>query len=109
MSRKPFLPGNTGRPKGVRNKLTARVFEDILAHWDEPVAPGSDLRKGQEALQTLHREKPGEYLRLVASTLPKEFVFENAVGELEDDQIDELILKLRQRILEARAAPPTLL
>src|SRR5262249_26094580 len=30
-------------------------------------------------------------------------------GELEDDQIDELILKLRQRALEARAAPPTLL
>jgi ribosomal protein L12E/L44/L45/RPP1/RPP2 len=41
--------------------------------------------------------------------LPKEFVFENAVAELEDDQIDELILRLRQRALEARAAPPTLL
>jgi ribosomal protein L12E/L44/L45/RPP1/RPP2 len=43
------------------------------------------------------------------SVLPKEFVFENAVAELEDDQIDELILRLRQRALEARAAPPTLL
>jgi hypothetical protein len=43
------------------------------------------------------------------SVLPKEFVFENSVAELEDDQIDELILKLRQRVIEARAAPPTLL
>jgi len=65
--------------------------------------------KGQEALQNLYIEKPGEYLRLTVSVLPKEFVFENAVTELEDDQVDELILKLRQRVLEARAAPPTLL
>ena len=45
----------------------------------------------------------------IRNLLPKEFVFENAVAELEDDQIDELILKLRQRVIEARAAPPTLL
>ena len=109
MSRKGFQPGHTGRPRGTRNKLAGRVFEDIFAHWCEPVAPGSDVCKGQEALQSLYTRNPGEYTRLVASVLPKEFVFENAVGELEDDQVDELILKLRQRALEARAAPPTLL
>ena len=109
MSRKGFQPGHTGRPRGTRNKLAGRVFEDIFAHWCEPVAPGSNMCKGQEALQSLYTRNPGEYTRLVASVLPKEFVFENAVAELEDDQIDELILKLRQRALEARAAPPTLL
>src|SRR5262245_8195357 len=109
MSRKGFQPGHTGRPRGTRNKLAGRVFEDIFAHWCEPVAPGSNVCKGQEALQNLYLEKPGEYTRLVASVLPKEFVFEAAATELEDDQIDELILKLRQRVLEARAAPPTLL
>jgi hypothetical protein len=109
MSRKGFQPGHTGRPRGTRNKLAGRVFEDIFAHWNEPVAPGSNVCKGQEALQALYTRSPSEYLRLVASTLPKEFVFENAITELEDDQIDELILKLRQRALEARAAPPTLL
>ena len=57
----------------------------------------------------LPKKSPAEYTRLVASVLPKEFVFENAVAELGDDQVDELILKLRQRVLEARAAPPTLL
>jgi len=109
MSRKGFQPGHTGRPRGTRNKLAGRVFEDIFAHWCEPVAPGSNVCKGQEALQSLYLKNPGEYTRLVASVLPKEFVFENAVAELEDDQVDELILKLRQRVLEARAAPPTLL
>src|SRR5262249_51751730 len=33
MSRKGFQPGHTGRPRGTRNKLAGRVFEDILAHW----------------------------------------------------------------------------
>jgi hypothetical protein len=109
MSRKGFQPGHTGRPRGTRNKLAGRVFGDILAHWCEPVAPGSNVCKGQEALQNLYTKNSGEYLRLAVSVLPKEFVFENAVAELEDDQIDELILKLHQRVLEARAAPPTLL
>src|SRR5262245_33911289 len=108
-NRRGFQPGHTGRPRGTRNKLAGRVFEDIFAHWCEPVAPGSNVSKGQEALQTLHREKPGEYLRLATSVLPKEFVFEAAASELEDDQIDELILRLRQHVLEARTAPPTLL
>src|SRR5262245_60009013 len=109
MSRKGFQPGHTGRPRGTRNKLAGRVFEDIFAHWCEPVAAGSNVCKGQEALQSLYLKSPAEYTRLVASVLPKEFVFENAVAELGDDQVDELILKLRQRVLEARAAPPTLL
>ena len=109
MSRKDFQPGHSGRPRGTRNRLAGRVFEDIFAHWTEPVAPGSDVCKGQEALRALHLERPGEYLRLVASVLPKEFIFEATATELEDDQIDELILKLRQRVIEARTAPPTLL
>src|SRR5262249_10297887 len=54
MSRKGFQPGHTGRPRGTRNKLAGRVFEDIFAHWCEPVAPGSNVRKGQEALQDLY-------------------------------------------------------
>ena len=107
MSRKGFQPGHTGRPRGTRNKLAGRVFEDIFAHWCEPVAPGSKICKGQEALQSLYTRSPGEYLRLTASVLPKEFLFEAAATELEDDQIDELILRLRQRVLEARAVPPT--
>src|SRR5262249_14907081 len=99
MSRKGFQPGHTGRPRGTRNQLAARVLEDICAHWCEPVTPGSDVCKGQEALQALHARSPGEYLRLTASVLPKEFVFEAAASELGDDQIDELILRLRQRVI----------
>jgi hypothetical protein len=98
-----FKPGHNikgGRPKGSRNKLAQRVFDDILRHWNE--SAGSDLCKGQAALELLYRERPGEYLRLTASILPKEFVFENAVTELGDDELDHMIEMLRERALSAR-------
>jgi hypothetical protein len=94
-----------GRPKGARNK---QVFEDILRHWCEPAASGSNLCKGAEALEALYKEKPGEYLRLTASVLPREFIFENVTSDLDDEQIDELLSAVRQRMIEARTAPALL-
>jgi hypothetical protein len=95
-----FKAGHGGRPKGSRNKLAQRVFDDLFAHWNEPT--GGGMSKGQAALELLYRERPGEYLRLTASVLPKEFVFENAVTELDDGELDRLINMLRERALEAR-------
>ena len=98
-----FKPGHNikgGRPKGSRNKLAQRVFDDIFRHWNEPA--GGDLCKGQAALELLYREKPGEYLKLTASVLPKEFVFENAVTELDDEELDRMIEMFRERALSAR-------
>ena len=74
-----------------------------MHHWCEPAAPGSKLCKGAEALETLYKEKPGEYLRLTASVLPREF--ENVTSDLDDEQIDELLLTLRQRMIDSRTAP----
>jgi hypothetical protein len=108
-----FEKGHAGRPRGSRNKLAQRVFDDILKHWNEPA--GGDLCKGQSALELLYREKPGDYLKLTASVLPKEFVFENAVTELDDDELDRMIEMLRERAiarqeqtLELKAQPKAL-
>jgi hypothetical protein len=111
MARKLFAAGHGGRPKGARDtrtRLTAQVFEDILAHWNEPIEEGSDRRKGPEALELCFKETPGEYLRLTASVLPKEFTFEAITSELDVGQIDELIMMLRARLLEARSSPALL-
>jgi hypothetical protein len=35
-----------GRTRGARNRLTVRVFEDVLAHWNEPASPGASMTKG---------------------------------------------------------------
>jgi len=92
--------GHSGRPKGSRNKLAQRVFDDIFRHWLEEA--GSGLCKGQAALELLYRENPGNYLKLTASVLPKEFVFENAVSELDDEELDRMIEALRERAIAAR-------
>jgi hypothetical protein len=84
------------------------MFEDILQHWNLPVTPGSDRRKGQAALELVFKQMPDAYLRLIASTMPKEFVFESVTSDLNDEQIDELIAALRQRITETRTAPTML-
>src|SRR5262245_40512163 len=100
-----FLPGSAaaGRPKGTRNKLAGKVLEDIFAHWTEP-SDNPAFCKGQAALEMLYRERPGDYLRLTASLLPTEFVLESAMADLDNDQIDELLMQLRQRVLEVRAS-----
>ena len=101
-----FQPNNTGRPKGARDtraRLTGQMFEDMLAHWNEPVKPDSTRRKGPAALEVCFKQAPGEYLRLIASVMPKEFIVENVMAELDDGEVDELLLRLRERLIAARA------
>jgi hypothetical protein len=100
MNSSHFKAGHSGRPKGSRNKLAQKVFDDLFVHWNEPA--GNNMCKGQAALELLYREEPGAYLRLTASVLPKEFVFDHAVNELDDEELDRMIEMLRERALEAR-------
>ena len=103
MPKKTFGPGNPGKPQGARNRLAYRVFEDTLAHWCEPVEPGSKLCKGQAALEALHKEKPGEYLRFTGSILPKELSIEKSTAGMTVEDLDETIAEIRE-ILHARQA-----
>jgi hypothetical protein len=41
--------------------------------------------------------------------LPREFIFENVTSDLDDEQIDELLLAPRQRMIEARTVPALLI
>jgi hypothetical protein len=91
-----LLPGSPGRPKGARNKLSARVIDDILKHWSE---------NGAAALDITFKEKPAEYVRAVLSVLPKEFVFDNSLADLGDEQIDEILEAIRDRMLVVREKP----
>jgi hypothetical protein len=98
-----FLPGgSTGRPKGARNKLAARVFEDLFAHWSEPVSKNNPMPKGREALETMYRDKPNEYVRAVLSVMPKELAVENVMTDINDEQLDELMARIREHLLTAR-------
>ena len=103
-----FEQGNTlskGRPRGSRNRLTAQIFEDVLSHWNEPIE-GRNITKGMAALEVMRKEKPAEYVKVVTSLLPKELVFsDSTVQDLSDEQIDALIMTLRQQVLGLAAQP----
>jgi len=69
-----FKPGESGNPKGrpigSKNKLSYD-FVDALR---------KDFKKhGAKAINALQKESPGEYLRVIASILPKDISIEQDV------------------------------
>lgn len=60
-----FVSGNIGggRPKGAR----ARLGEDFLKALQDNFA-----KNGPETIETVRAEKPDQYLKVIASILPKE-------------------------------------
>jgi len=86
-----FKPGEVrnpaGRPKGTRNKLgeafIKAMHEDFEAH-------------GPKVIETVRTEKPDQYLKVIASILPKELnVNTNALGEMNDDELAAVFASLR--------------
>jgi hypothetical protein len=100
MSRNRFLPGNDGhgggRPTGTRNRLATKFLWDLLKEWEE---------HGPGVLRICRIEKPVEFMKVVASTLPKEFALETgALAELSDDDLAAHLLilkKLRTHAVES--------
>lgn len=61
-----FLPGNSGfggRPKGARSKLGEHFLKAMLEDFEQ---------HGEGAIATVRDEKPDQYLKVIASILPKE-------------------------------------
>jgi hypothetical protein len=91
-----------GRTRGARNRLTVRVFEDVLSHWNEPATEGGNKTKGMAALEIMLKEKPNEYVRAVLSIMPKEIAIENVTAEMTDEDLETLMAKIRDALLTAR-------
>jgi len=83
---KPGQSGNPkGRPKGSRNKLSEEFFRDLCDAWQA---------FGKPALETMAMLYPAEFVRLVASLLPKEpeaTITPGAMERMSDAQLDALI------------------
>jgi len=80
-----------GRSKGSRNKLQ----ENFLKALSEDFAEG-----GIAAIQNMRVEKPGDYVRMVASLMPKQLEIERPLQEMTDDELTDSIEALRRFIAQ---------
>lgn len=76
---KPFKPGQSGNPAGRPKGARARLAEDFCQALLDDFASG-----GAAAIMSMRDEKPGEYIRAIASVIPKEFDG-TVTGDLSDD------------------------
>lgn len=91
---KPGQSGNpAGRPKGARSRLGEEFLQDMLADWE---------KNGAATIEKVRIEKPDQYLKVVASTIPKELNIK--VNELDDLTDDQLARQLRSIAAQLAAA-----
>lgn len=85
-----FVSGNIGggRPKGARGKLGEAFLEALHDDFQE---------HGVDTIARVREEKPDQYMKVVASLLPKEIKIE-AVSDLTDEQLDQRIRQLASLI-----------
>jgi hypothetical protein len=90
-----FLTGNIGggRPKGARNKLAESFLADVLEEWES---------HGAVAISDMREKNPGDFVKMVASLLPKEMTL-NLTNDLSELSDDELLGQIRE--LHASLAP----
>lgn len=82
-----FAPGNPGRPKGARNKLGEAFIEAL----------NDDFSKhGVQAIIEVRETKPDQYLKVIASLMPKDVNLNitDDTSEMSDDELAERIQRL---------------
>lgn len=78
----PGVSGNPrGRPKGARNRLGEDFLKAMAEDFEE---------HGAEAIQQVRRDRPQDYLKVIASILPK--IISVKTDDLESLSDDELRL-----------------
>ena len=96
-SEKPWLfkPGQSGnligRPKGSRSKLQENFLKALSEDFEA---------NGIEAIQTMRQEKPADYVRTIASLMPKQLEIERPLQEMTDDELTDSIDALRRFIAQ---------
>ena len=88
-----FQPGNSGRPKGARSKLGEEFLQDMLSDWAE---------NGKAVIEAVRIDKPDQYLKVVASILPKELNLRvNDFDDLTDEQLARQLASIATQLANA--------
>src|SRR5215471_2733079 len=89
-----FQKGNVpkgGRRKGSRDRISTALLEAIAKDFEE---------FGEESIKIARIEKPVEYLKIVASLLPREFgleIIDSRMREIPDEELELLIEHAREQ------------
>lgn len=91
---RPFAPGNNanpkGRPKGSRNALGEDFLKALHEDFDS---------HGKAAIESCRTTDPVQYVKVIASILPKELnVKIDALEEMTDDELIERIHNLEHAV-----------
>ncbi|MEL6857177.1 MAG: DUF5681 domain-containing protein [Pseudomonadota bacterium] len=90
----PFKPGQSGnpkgRPKGSRNKLGEAFLADMFEDWQD---------HGKAAIVAMREQRPHEYVKVVASLLPKTLNMNtNPLHDLTDDQLNQQVAHIAKEL-----------
>jgi hypothetical protein len=93
---RPFQKGMAkigGRVKGSRNKISEAFLKDLAAEWEV---------SGPDALKVMAKEEPGNFVKVVAALLPKEFeINHNQLADMDDQELELLINELGTKLRTA--------
>lgn len=86
-----FVAGNGGggRKPGTRNKLGEAFLADLMADWEE---------HGVATLRAVRETKPSDYVKVVASVLPKQL---NVKVDPLEDMTDDQLRKQAQQLMQS--------
>jgi hypothetical protein len=91
-----FKKGQGGRVKGARNRISYKLLTALADDFEQ---------HGEEAIRICRVERPNEYLKIIVSTMPKEFeITDSRLQEISDDELEILIDRLRQERSSIRTA-----
>ncbi len=83
-----------GRPRGAKNRLSFSFLCALADDFEE---------FGAEAIRITRIEKPNEYVRMVASLMPRELeITEPSLSQVSDDELTAYIEFARQRLASRR-------
>ena len=92
----PFQKGQGGRVKGARNRLSMAFVEALAKEFEE---------HGAEAIRICRVERPTEFIKIIASIMPKEFeITDNRLAAITDEELDVFIEYARRQLFGGAAA-----
>lgn len=87
-------PENHGRPRVFKDRLTTDFIRELANDFAE---------NGANAIKNVREQEPAQYLRVVASLVPKELEVRRPLSGIDDDKLAEILAILQATQIDAVA------